>query len=283
MQYSIQNEKLSITVDTLGGELVSVCYEGKQRQWQNDNGSWPGHAPLLFPNCGQCHIVVDGKEYLFKAHGFARKSEFTLVEQGADFLTLRLCADENTKACYPFDFIFSVTYRIDGNLLTIEYNVENPADTPLWYSCGAHDSFALPEGMGAYELLFEKDEQFLHCPHTGVGTLTGATEDWGNGKTFALPEAFLSDGKTVIFKQIRSNKLWLQLKNGEKKAEITFDSFDNLLLWRPNSGANMICIEPWKNLPDVDGVLNVEFSQKKGVERVEAKSAHKIVRTIRYY
>ena len=52
MIYGISNGILTAMVSTTGGELVSVRKDGKERIWQNDNGSWCGHAPILFPVSG---------------------------------------------------------------------------------------------------------------------------------------------------------------------------------------------------------------------------------------
>ena len=104
MNYKIENDKLSLEVASLGAEPISIRYAGKERLWQNENGSWAGHAPVLFPVCGHCGITVGEKSYPVGAHGFARKSEFALRERGEDFLAFSLCASEQTKRVYPYDF-----------------------------------------------------------------------------------------------------------------------------------------------------------------------------------
>ena len=86
----------------------------------------------------------------------------------------------------------------------------------------------------------------------------------------------------MIFGDIQSEKVWLKTAQGEKLAEITFKEFKNLLLWRPD-GAKMICIEPWQNLPDKVGQEFVEFSKKKGIDKVLPKQTKTAVRMIKYY
>ena len=79
MIYEFGSETLRCKVSSVGAELISVVHNGKERLWQNDNGGWSGHAPILFPFAGSCAMVVDGVEYPVPKHGFARKSEFACI------------------------------------------------------------------------------------------------------------------------------------------------------------------------------------------------------------
>jgi galactose mutarotase-like enzyme len=225
---------------------------------------------------------VDGVSYPISAHGFAKKSEFILEKSGTNFLTFSIHSDENTKQVYPFDFIFCVTYRIDGDKLTVEYAVENTGETPLYFACGSHETYALDQSVDAYELRFDKDETFTHLYHDKAGYLTGETKEFGMGKIFPLPRDFLQKGATIIFQNLNSSKVSLWEKDGEKLADVTFDGFSNMLLWRAGDG-KFICIEPWTNLPDYAGAKDSEFSTKAGVMCVEKKQTKTLIRTITYY
>ena len=143
MNYTIRNECLAVTVSSLGAEMLGVKAFGKERLWQNENGSWSGHAPVLFPVCGSCGVTVNGKTYEVGAHGFARKSEFTLKHISEGKIILSLKSSEETKKKYPFDFVFKAEYALAGNSVNIIYTVENPSDSELPFSCGGHESFAL--------------------------------------------------------------------------------------------------------------------------------------------
>ena len=70
-------------------------------------------------------------------------------------------------------------------------------------------------------------------------------------------------------------------KNGKDIVRVGFAEYEHLLLWRKLS-AKYICIEPWTNLPDPDGVPDVEFSTKAGVIKVEGGQVKKMVHTIEY-
>lgn len=281
MRVYIQNKELEVEAETLGGELVSVRYQGKERLWQNPTGEWAGHAPLLFPVCGHFGVTVDGVSYPIKAHGFARKSKFTLVEKGEDFVTFELRANEDTKKVYPYEFVFFVTYRLCGAKIEIEYRVENPAKEPLYFACGAHDSFALEKDVDEYELRFASEKTLTHRPCNEGGYLTGETVEFTSVNPFVLPKEYLQNGDSLIFEGVESKVALLCEKSGKELAKISFDGFDNLLLWRAGD-AKYICIEPWTNLPDFAGANEEEFSQKSGVLKVEGNSSKKLIRSIEY-
>ena len=159
--------------------------------------------------------------------------------------------------------------------------MENPSDKPLYFACGGHETFALDSDVDGYEIEFEKEENLVHYYHDKNGCLTGETKAYGNGKPFPLPIDFLQNGETLIFKDVRSRRVNLARKGGKPLASVTFEGFDNLLLWRQDE-AKYICIEPWTNVPDYAGAPDKEFSQKEGVYKVEGKSSKKLVRTITY-
>ncbi|MBQ8685600.1 MAG: hypothetical protein IJ514_05480 [Clostridia bacterium] len=281
MRYTIESTALRVTVESYGAELVSVLHRGKERLWQNETGEWAGHAPLLFPVCGHFGITHKGKTYDIAAHGFAKRTEFTLAKQSENSLTFTIRANAATKEAYPFDFVFSVTYAVEGDKLSVLYAVENPSSEPLYFACGGHESFALEDDVDEYELVFEKEENLLHYHTDESGYLTGETYDYGTATVFPLPVDFLQEGRTLIFKDVRSRKITLRTRKGEEKATVSFEVCGNLLLWRAGSG-KFICIEPWTNLPDLAGVADTEFSEKEGVVEVAPQSVKTVARTVEY-
>ena len=90
MQATIQNEFLSLTVDTHGAEAVSLKNAaGEELLWQADPAVWKRHAPILFPWTGKLKdgsFTHGGKTYKGGQHGFAR----VLPVEGNDFLYLVL-------------------------------------------------------------------------------------------------------------------------------------------------------------------------------------------------
>lgn len=277
MEIKITSNDTVVTVSSYGAEAVSVVYNGYERLWQNENGGWNGHAPVLFPHCGNCKLTVDGTEYKRAAHGFARKSEFTLLNKAENSVEFVLEHNEHTKEFYPYDFSLAVKYTVCGNELTVAYTVTNPNDCDLPFSCGGHESFALASDVGEYCIQFEKKEHLIHHYHNDVGLLTGETHDYGVTDNFALPADFLTHGETLIFPNVKSRKVTLCDKQGNRLAESEFPDFENLLLWRPH-GAKMICIEPWGNLP-----VNCSDFSEIAPFIVHPRKSKSIVRKIRYF
>ena len=86
MNYVLKNEYYEATVASRGAEIISLKNaSGRELLWQNTTGKgWSDHAPILFPLCGNIKdkkAVYKGKSYDIAQHGFARKSEFDLVEK----------------------------------------------------------------------------------------------------------------------------------------------------------------------------------------------------------
>ena len=148
MLIHINNENVSAAVETLGAELVSFKGDdGFEHIWQGDPKYWGGHAPVLFPIVGALRnnrTLIKGDWYEMGRHGFARRREFTVVEQREDAVVMQLCSDEETKKVYPFDFRFTVSYILTGSSITTEFKVENTGDEPMPYSVGGHPGFNLP-------------------------------------------------------------------------------------------------------------------------------------------
>lgn len=282
MMATVKSGNLEITATDLGAELISVKHNGKERLWQNQNGGWSGHAPVLFPVCGACEMRVDGRVFPCPRHGFALKSAFTLAEKSENSLKYRLVSDAHTQELYPFGFVFEVEYIIQGDELKITYYVHNPDGKELYFSCGGHDSFSLEKEPKYYELEFEKDEEFESKLVTDGGYLTGKGRHLGTGRILDLNTDLLDDGNSICLDKLNSHSVTLREKQTEKAVvKVSFPHSQKLVLWRPH-GAEMLCIEPWQNLPDTVGE-NAEFCDKDGVIKVAPFGKATVERTISYF
>ena len=149
MQATIQNEFLSLTVDTHGAEAVSLKNAaGEELLWQADPAVWKRHAPILFPWTGKLKdgsFTHGGKTYKGGQHGFARDVEHTLLEAEGDTIRLELRPDEAMKAeKFPFDFVLTSTFRLDGKTLHHTLTVSNPGAEELRFGIGYHPAFQVP-------------------------------------------------------------------------------------------------------------------------------------------
>ncbi len=281
MIYTIKNDKTEIKINSLGAEVRSVIHNGKQRSWQNETGEWSGCAILLFPFAGFNRLVYDGVDFGVQKHGFCRNEEFTLISQAETSILFELCANDRTRAVYPYEFAFRVKYELVDNGYEVSYTVENKDTKEIPFACGGHESFALDNEVDKYFIAFEKNENFDFLIHNDSGFLTGEIKSLGEGQILELERKFTDNGRTVILGDINSRRVALYHKErNEKIAEISFDGFSNLLLWHPH-GSKMLCIEPWQCLPSyVDEIK--EFKERKGVINLFQKREITFTRKITY-
>lgn len=281
MIYTIENKNTKICINSLGAEVRSVIHLGKERAWQNETGAWAGCAILLFPFAGFNRLVIEGEDFGVQKHGFCRNEEFSLVSRMDDSIELSLRSNERTRKIYPFDFLFTVKYSLTDKGYEVAYTVKNLSARSMPFAAGGHESFALDKDVPSYYFEFEKDEKFDFLNHNSGGFLTGETSYYGEGKILPLEEDFTSHSKTAILGKINSRRVALRDKeNHEKVVELTFEGFENLLLWHPH-GTRMLCIEPWQCLPSYADEVK-EFSTRDGVINLPADGEITLRRAISY-
>ncbi len=116
--------------------------------WQGDKAVWGRHAPILFPWTGKLaggSFTHGGKSYKGGQHGFARDLEHTLLPAEEGVIRMELRADKEIKAArFPFDFVLTSTFRLEGKTVCHTLTVENPGAEPLQFGIGYHPAFAAP-------------------------------------------------------------------------------------------------------------------------------------------
>ena len=159
----ISNDFLTVTISSLGAEIISVNKCGKEMLWDGNPDFWTGHAPVLFPICGGLKdnkFQYEGKEYNLLKHGFARIKEFKVESKEKEKAVFLLCSDDETLKIYPFKFELRIIYTLEKTKVTVEYNVRNLSDGEMYYSIGAHEAYACDGGIDGYTVEFEKEEDF---------------------------------------------------------------------------------------------------------------------------
>ena len=165
--HQIENEFLKIRIREYGAELTSVFNKKTniEHLWQADEKFWGWHSPVLFPVVGRClndEIIIDGKKYPMEKHGFARKSNFKLLELSQEKMIFALSNSDETFKIYPYRFEFLIGYRLKGNELHVSYEVRNKDDKPIYFQLGGHPAFAVPfndnEQYADYYVEFEQPE-----------------------------------------------------------------------------------------------------------------------------
>ena len=268
---TLQSAELETDISTHGAELQSLRRKnGMEYLWQGDADVWSGRSPILFPICGGLKdgmYVFDGRKYKLEKHGFAKKLDFKLESQNRSRAVFLLCESEDTLISYPFRFDFRVCYELDGKKLTVTYDIKNKSEKTMYFSCGAHEGFALPCGVNGCKIMFEKPESLNSCK-VADGILSSEYEKISeNSQLLSLNEDYFKED-ALIFKELASRSVTLVNDSGDRRIRVDFEDFDHLLLWQV-CGAKFLCIEPWTGLPDIVG-SDYELTRKESITPLEA-------------
>ncbi len=265
MERSIANAFLTATVRESGAELCSLKgADGMEYMWRADPAIWGRHAPILFPVVGKLagdRFLFEGKRYAMGQHGFARDMAFEPVNQGPDSLAYRLLPSPETRARYPFEFALFVRYRLEGNCLTVGYEVRNEGEGVMSFSIGAHPAFALAWGEGDrvedYYLEFETAESADTHTLDDHKLLSDVTRPVLRGEKRLPLRRDMFDHDALILLDLRSERVSLRSQRHNRRLTVAFPGFPHLGIWA-KPGAPYVCIEPWHGHVDpagVDGLL----------------------------
>lgn len=264
MLITIENEKLSLTVNTLGAQMMNLVWQGEEYLWQGDPKYWNKRAPILFPFVGRLtdkQYTVFGERYNMGNHGFASVSEFHTTRVEKDELVLVMESNNQTLTQYPFAFRFAVTYRLNGNTVDITYTVENRSDRTMPFGVGGHPGFGIPhaqnESIADYYLEFSQTclPDKICLSNTGFITGHDVLCPLDDGRVLPLDASLFTDN-TVLLKNM-AKAVTLKSRKSEYSVTVSYPDLPYLGLWPwPNAtGAPYICIEPWSSVPARQDVL----------------------------
>jgi galactose mutarotase-like enzyme len=275
----LQNDYIRAEIVARGAELVRLqdsC--GTDFLWNGDPTWWSGHAPILFPIVGKVPkdvIMVDGREYPMRQHGFARTSEFTVTGADETECCLRLEASNETRAQYPFNFVLEVRHAVGGPSLLTEATVWNVDHRPMPVSCGFHPALKWPLDEAGprhgHILVFGNHEPgTIRRLHDGLLDRGRHPSPAVDGRV-ELEDGLFSNG-AVIFDQLVSRRIDYVAPSG-RSVTVEFPSMPHLGVWS-KPGAGFICIEPWQGYAaSVD--FTGELSTKEGMIVLAPGSAAK--------
>jgi galactose mutarotase-like enzyme len=267
---TITSGSLTTTIAHHGAELQSLKdSDGREYMSDGNPAYWGGRAPLLFPIVGRLNedrLRLNDAHYVMLKHGFARKSNFTLIDHTAEAAYFRVSDSAETRAQYPFAFELDAHFRLTDATLHMAITVRNTGDTDLPFSFGYHPAFAWPlPGGGAradHQITFEADEPASLCRLTSDGLiLPDLVPTPVTGNQFTLDDA-LFEQDALIWKTLVSRRLSYGA-TGHTSLDITFPNTDWLGIWtKPSAG--FVCIEPWAGSADDEGYQG-DFRNKPGV------------------
>jgi galactose mutarotase-like enzyme len=273
---TLENEYLKVSINSLGAQLSSIIdkNDGIEHIWQADPEVWAYHSPNLFPVVGGCineSILIDGKTYPMKRHGFARNSIFKRIESSPKHAQFALRYNEETLKSFPYKFEFQVVYHLDKNHLRVMYKVINLDEKTVYFSLGAHPAFNVPFGdddqYENYFVQFEKVEPLVSHQLNNEGFFNGKTETIPSieNKLPLSHELFKNDA--LVFKNVASRNVSINSTRHNKQIIIEYPHFNYLGLWT-KPGAPFICVEPWLGCADTEGEQK-EFTKKENIQHIE--------------
>lgn len=287
MEITLKNHFLTLTADTLGAQMLSICSaDGCEYLWQGDSRYWKDRAPNLFPFIGrltenQCR--VDGVTYPMGIHGFAAKCVFSCEKQSEDCAVFTLTANDQTKAQYPFDFVFSVTYELKENTVAITYTVNNRSERTMPFAVGGHPGFRVPltdgEDFADYYLEFDREcrpDRIGFTPQvylSGVDTLYPVTD-----RKIPLSHELFDDDAIILKNMAR--QVTLRSGMSGRGVCVSYPDMPYVGFWhRPKTDAPYVCIEPWSSLPARQDVVE-ELTCKSDLVQLGAGKTYETTWTI---
>jgi galactose mutarotase-like enzyme len=257
----LENEYLKVAID-LQGAQISSYYNKKtsvEHLWQADPNVWPWHSPNLFPVVGGLinnQLLVDGHTFNMGRHGFARQSEFILLEADEVSASFSLPYCEKTLQVYPYKFDYQVLYTLIDNSLRVTHKVINLDKKTIYFSVGGHPAFNVPFNKGEkyedYYLEFETEEHLEAQMLSAGGFFTGETRPVATPGNKLYLTRHLFDADALVFKQLTSRMVSIKSNRHDQSLSIEFPHFNYLGLWA-KPGADFVCIEPWLGCADTEG------------------------------
>lgn len=255
MRYVLENDELRVEIDSFGAELKAV--KGKKTDmdymWCGDKQYWGRTSPVLFPFVGSLknkEFFVDGVSYPMGQHGFARDMEHELVSKDDTSIWFKLSSNEETLSKFPFEFILSIGYELEGKAVKVLWKVENPGAIDLPFSIGAHPAFNCPingDDKCGYKISFGDVKEIHHHGNTRDTGLATMDEDivlaLTDGKC-EITKGFF-DRCTYMIEGNQTGTVGLIDKTGREYVTVKFDT-PLFAIWSPEEkNAPFVCIEPW--------------------------------------
>lgn len=273
MIYEIENEYMKVSVDVIGAELKSVLRKDGniEHLWQGDEKYWTSRSPILFPIVGRLfegRYSFNGKEYEMNPHGLLRKSKFALVDKTCKKMTFAYSANDDTFARYPFKFIFTVEYLLCKNTLSVVYSVKNVGKDTMYFGLGGHPGFNVPFDGGKFEDYYVETATKVMPKRLTLSEnylMSGNSVDYPleNGRIMRLRHDMFDNDAVIL--EGAGNEVTLKSDKTEKSITVKFPNMPFVGFWHAvKTDAPYVCIEPWENLPSVDGKVE-KLTDKRNI------------------
>lgn len=260
MIHIIKSQEISVCIDTLGAQLISIKdKEGLEYIWQRNPDVWGRSSPILFPVVGRCRkgiLNVCGKDFEMPTHGFASSTEMQVFEKKENRISFVMKADSDSKKIYPFEFEFYAIFTVLEKKLTVTYKVINKDSKDMYFGCGGHTGFNLKltdeDKFENWQLEFEYDEPLwandIDMNEIEISSAKKHEID-RVGNTVQLKRE-LFDNDAMIFENIKSKVITLNNKKLNKSIVFSYSDYPTIAVWTKAKcdDATYVCLEPWQSM-----------------------------------
>jgi galactose mutarotase-like enzyme len=245
---------------TLGdGSVRDVLYWPESKSL-DDFYKVRGGNPILFPfngrtyDRGEINFWRDaaGVRRPMPMHGLARQGDFKLTRLDTGGFSAQFIPGAEAKACYPFDYEFTVTYRFEPFGLVCELTLKNLGKTPLPWSAGHHFYFSVPwsEGSarGDYLIRIPASKRFKQDFSNGQlapGPTLGTDEKLDHPDLIDTIHAELRSNTVVFGEKGKPGDVAVRVGSGK-----TAPSESVIVTWSGSDDAPYYCVEPWMGPPN---------------------------------
>lgn len=283
---TLDNGNLAVKIDEQGAQLKSIfCPETQiDYMWQADPKFWGRTSPVLFPIVGRLKdnkYTYRNEPFEMGQHGFARDSQFDVLEHKDTYAVFQLKSSRKTLSVYPFYFELKVTYELtDDNELTVNFVVSNDSESEMLYSVGAHPGFNVPLAAGdTFEtttVSVEPNQKFQQIP------LVGPFNDAKHPKTLNFEQPLTLDHELfdqdalILDLENQPVQFKMQGAHSEHGINVNVANAPYTGIWSPYpTQSPFVCIEPWWGIADsVDS--NQRLENKMAINKLapEASAEH---------
>lgn len=256
------------------GSEVDVLWaeEGFETGTKKPSGSG---IPILFPFPGRiagttlryrgrdCQLEV-GDNLGNAIHGFVHKRPWRVIEQSGQHVTGQFHAAidlPGANEAWPGDFRITLTYRLEGNTLSIDAVLENPGETPLPMGFGVHPYFRVPLGSARTRQEDARAAAERCVVQAPVSAYWELVDMIATGRKFpASARGTLADGMPFgdtrfddVFSGLAADGEWHRASIADptsgRRLRVEFDrAFRECVVYNPPH-REAICIEPYTCVP----------------------------------
>jgi galactose mutarotase-like enzyme len=213
-----------------------------------------GGNPILFPFPGRSFDRGDiffwrdaaGIRRPMPLHGLARQGQFQVVQADDYGFIARFEPGDEARACYPFEYDFTVTYRFEPLGLACEFSFENRGREPLPWCAGHHFYFTVPWSEGSKRadyLIRIPAERRLRQDAAGKlvpGPVLQQEESLGQPGLIDTFHTALRGNQVVFGEKGRPGDVIVRL--GTEKVPPRDSTF---VTWTLAEDSPFYCVEPW--------------------------------------